>query len=111
MAFPWNTLTTTEALAAAIESTGTKLFLKHSTRCIISSMALKSFEREWDTSLNVTLYFIDLIANRPVSNELAEISQVQHQSPQVIVMEGNKVIHSASHEQIDATKIKQLLKS
>ena len=111
MAFPWNTLSTTEALAAAIESSGTKLFFKHSTRCIISSMALKSFEREWDTSLDVTLYFIDLIANRPVSNELAEISHVQHQSPQAIVMDGTKVVHSSSHEQIDASKIKQLLKS
>ncbi len=111
MVFPWNTLTNTEALAAAIESSGTKLFFKHSTRCIISSMALKSFEREWDTSLDVTLYFIDLIANRPVSNELAEISHVQHQSPQAIVMDGTNVLYSSSHEQIDATKIKQLLKS
>ena len=111
MAFPWNKLTTTEALGAAIESTGTKLFFKHSTRCIVSSMALKSFEREWDTSIDATLYFIDLIANRPVSNELAEISQVQHQSPQAIVMDGTKVVHSSSHEQIDASKIKQLLKS
>jgi bacillithiol system protein YtxJ len=111
MALPWISLTTVEALETALETTGKKLFFKHSTRCIISSMALKSFEREWDTALDVTLYFIDLIANRPVSNELAEISQVQHQSPQAIVMDGTKVLHSSSHEQIDANKIKQLLKS
>jgi bacillithiol system protein YtxJ len=37
-------------------------WLKHSTRCSISRMALKQFENEFDLTDKVTPYFLDLIA-------------------------------------------------
>jgi bacillithiol system protein YtxJ len=82
-----------------------KLFFKHSTRCSISSMALKFFESDWKTADDVECYFIDLIKFREVSNKLAEISGVEHQSPQVIVIANNEVIYHASHNSIDVEKI------
>ena len=83
----------------------TNLFFKHSTRCSISSMALKFFESDWKNVENVTCYFIDLIAYRDVSNTLAQKTHVEHQSPQVIVLKNNNVIYNASHQTIDAEKI------
>lgn len=92
-----------------INSPKTKLFFKHSTRCSISSMALKFFESDWIGNEDVECYFIDLIAYREVSNELAKQTHVEHQSPQVIVLKEKNVIYNASHQSIDAEKILKLL--
>ena len=83
----------------------TNLFFKHSTRCSISSMALKFFESDWKNVENVKCYFIDLIAYREVSNMLAQKTHVEHQSPQVIVLKTHHVTYNASHHSIDAEKI------
>ena len=86
-----------------------KLFFKHSTRCSISSMALKFFESDWKNNEEVVCYFIDLIAYRDVSNALAHNTKVEHQSPQVIILNNNNVIYNASHQSIDADKILNIL--
>jgi bacillithiol system protein YtxJ len=86
-----------------------KLFFKHSTRCSISSMALKFFESDWKNNKEVSCYFIDLIAYRDVSNALAHNTKVEHQSPQVIVLKNNNVIYNASHQSIDAEQILNIL--
>ncbi len=84
------------------------VFFKHSTRCSISSMALRNFERNW-TPDDTQLFFIDLIAHRDVSNLLAKLSKVEHQSPQIIVTSNNTVIYNDSHGTIDAEKIQKLI--
>jgi bacillithiol system protein YtxJ len=84
------------------------VFFKHSTRCSISSMALRAFERDW-VSDDTKLFFIDLIANRDVSNLLAELSNVEHQSPQIIVTSKKTVLFSDSHGTIDAEKVQKLI--
>ena len=84
------------------------IFFKHSTRCSISSMVLRSFEREWQAD-ETQLYFIDLIAHRDVSILLAELSKIEHQSPQIILTKKYEVIYNDSHGTIDATKIQKLI--
>ena len=78
---------------------------KHSTRCSISRMALKQFENEFDSSDKVTLYFLDLIANREVSNEIAHRFGITHQSPQLILIKDGKAIYHVSHSDIDAEEL------
>ncbi len=110
---PWVELKTMKDLNEAIESVKEKpgLFFKHSTRCSISAMALNQFENQWLTVDNeCNLYFIDLIAHRDVSNEIAQLTGVHHQSPQVIVLTGDTIIYDASHSDIDARRIETLLK-
>ncbi|MEC5166704.1 bacillithiol system protein YtxJ [Flavobacterium sp. PL11] len=75
---------------------------KHSTRCSISRMALKQFENEFNNSDKITLYFLDLIENRAISNEIANQFGVTHQSPQLILIKEGKVIYHVSHSDIDA---------
>ena len=75
---------------------------KHSTRCSISRMALKQFENEFNSSDKVTLYFLDLISNRDVSNEIASRFGVAHQSPQLILIKDGKAVYNVSHNEIDA---------
>ena len=75
---------------------------KHSTRCSISRMALKQFENAFTSPDKITLYFLDLIENRAISNEIANQFGVNHQSPQLILIKEGKVIYHVSHSDIDA---------
>ena len=79
---------------------------KHSTRCSISRMALKQFENEFDFPEKVTPYFLDLIAFREISNDIASRFGVQHQSPQLILIKSGKAVYNVSHSDIDAGELK-----
>jgi bacillithiol system protein YtxJ len=85
------------------------VIFKHSTRCSISRMALKQFENEYNLEDKVTLYFLDLLNFRSISNAISEEFQVEHQSPQIIVIKNGKAIFSASHSAIDALQLKTFL--
>jgi bacillithiol system protein YtxJ len=110
-AFPWIQLSSENTLDEIIELSIQKpiILFKHSTRCSISSMALSRFEREWDSSETVELFYLDLIAFRELSTEIAQVLNVEHQSPQVIVINNGKVVYSASHNGISAQEIKSAL--
>ena len=91
----------------AISNAKPVVIFKHSTRCSISRMALKQFEREYDLNETVDAYFLDLIANREVSNEIANKFSVYHESPQLILIKNGKAIYDVSHSDIDAVKKKK----
>ena len=112
VAFPWIELTSSEQLKQAIESSveNAVILFKHSTRCSISSMAKSRFESNWTTDLSdVSIYYLDLIAHRNISNEIAELTGIEHQSPQAIVLKNKEVIYDASHSEISAKAIENLL--
>lgn len=73
------------------------LIFKHSTRCAISSAALSRIEREWKNDVLIVPYYLDLLAYRNVSNALAEKYNVEHQSPQVLLISKGKCIYNQSH--------------
>lgn len=109
----WNQLTSIEQLNQLVLSVQTKpvLIFKHSTRCGISSMALNSFRMSWSSDNELAdLYMLDLLNHRDVSNEIAMLTGVMHQSPQVIVLSKKEVIYDASHSQIDTRKIESILR-
>lgn len=83
-----------------VSQTKTVLIFKHSTRCGVSSMALKEFEKQFKTNENTVLYFLDLLAYRDVSDAIAAQFRVQHQSPQLLVIEKGVCIKHASHYEI-----------
>ena len=104
----WIPLTSLEQLdQIEAESKGKQILIfKHSTRCSISKMALKQFEREYDLDDKVKAYFLDLIAHRDVSNEIASRFNVTHQSPQLLLIKDGKSIYNVSHSDIDAEALK-----
>lgn len=109
---PWTDVSSVDQLHEVLESAKDKpvLLFKHSTRCSISSMALHSFENEWDEeNERCALYFVDLLRYRDVSSAIAEETGVIHQSPQAILFDGAEVIYHASHSGIDARAIEKLV--
>ena len=84
------------------------VIFKHSTRCSISSTALNRFERDWNSE-NTPAYYLDLIAYRPISGQIAEQFAVEHQSPQVLVIDKGACPYSATHWDISVDEIKPYL--
>lgn len=83
---------------------------KHSTRCSVSRMAWNQFSNQFDIEFEkMELYFLDLLAHRSISNEVAERFGVVHQSPQLIVIKDGKAVYDASHSDIDAQDLKNYL--
>lgn len=107
----WIMLTDLGQLNEIIDSSHEKpvLIFKHSTRCSISRFALKQFENEYDLDDKITLYFLDLLNHRDISNEIASRFEVEHQSPQVLLIKEGKCIFNASHSSIDVQDFKQFL--
>ncbi|MBL7886234.1 MAG: bacillithiol system redox-active protein YtxJ [Flavobacterium sp.] len=84
------------------------LIFKHSTRCGVSRSVLRQFENEFDATLKITPYFLDLLEHRDISNEIASRFGVVHQSPQLIVIKEGNAIYNVSHDSIDAHDLKTL---
>ncbi|WP_421763810.1 bacillithiol system redox-active protein YtxJ [Ekhidna sp.] len=96
---PWNQLTDVNELIQIDEISKEKpvLIFKHSTRCSISAMSLSRFERSFESEAAFTPYFVDLIANREVSNKIAEKYGIRHESPQTILIKDGKSVFHSSH--------------
>lgn len=99
----WKRLNDENDLEEAIEKSKENkvVIFKHSTRCIISKTVLKNFENEVKNSdKKVDFYFLDLLANRGLSNKIAERFDVTHQSPQILILENGVSVKNASHQAI-----------
>lgn len=97
----WNTLSSIEQLEA-IKSASyqqPQVIFKHSTRCSISSMVLNRLERS-DAPENIRFHYLDLLAYRPLSNQIAEDFSVHHESPQVLLIKNGECIYDESHQGI-----------
>ena len=107
----WNELTRIETLddITEISKTQAVVIFKHSTRCSISKMALSQFEENFELKGEVRLYFLNLLFYREISNQIASRFNVLHQSPQIILIKEGIAVYSASHEEIKAEKLMDLL--
>lgn len=82
---------------------GHSIIFKHSTRCSISLMAKKKFELDWDSlPANIPIYFLDLLKFRDLSNSIATIFKVHHESPQLLLIKDGACIFESSHSEISA---------
>jgi len=106
----WNPLTSLNQLEEIVKESGEQpvLIFKHSTRCSISSTSLNRLERNWKQEEMGSLkpYFLDLISFREISNAIADKFHVEHQSPQVILIQRGKSVFDRSHLDIDYNSIK-----
>lgn len=84
------------------------LLFKHSTRCSISAIAKHRLEADWDLpETAVKPYFLDLIAYRRLSNQVAESFAVRHESPQVLLIHEGRCVYDASHLDISLEAIRE----
>ncbi len=104
----WHKLTDINQIQEIKEQSTKKLavlIFKHSTRCSISSMALNRVESKWIDNENIATYYLDLLNYRDISNKIAEDFQVEHASPQVLLIKNGACIYHASHSNINTQSI------
>ncbi|MEL7221990.1 MAG: bacillithiol system redox-active protein YtxJ [Bacteroidota bacterium] len=110
----WSSLDKVSAVHDLVEQSHKTpcLIFKHSTRCSISSMAKLRLESAWDfSSEEMEPYFLDLIANRDVSNFVAEHFEVYHESPQVLLVRNGTCTYDASHLDISVAELHECYES
>ncbi len=97
----WITLSSEEQLDEIKQKSFEKpqLIFKHSTRCMTSSIVKKRLSKG-ELPETIDFYYLDLIANRAISNAIAEKYKVQHQSPQVLLIREGACIFDESHSSI-----------
>lgn len=108
----WKTLENSEQLEEIKKTSLEKpvAIFKHSTRCSISRMAWNQFQKHYNISEDkMVVYYLDLIVHRDISNAIADDFEVQHQSPQIIVIKDGVAVFHTSHESIDAKDLEEFV--
>jgi bacillithiol system protein YtxJ len=82
---------------------------KHSMSCPVSWAAHSQITRFRAKHPEVPIHILNVIKNRPVSLELAELSGVRHESPQIIVFRHGAVAAATSHGDITEGRLEELL--
>ncbi len=65
-------------------------------------MALNRMEA---APMPIHFHLVDVIASRPVSNKIAEIFAVHHESPQLLVIHRGECVYEVSHLEIKPADI------
>lgn len=88
------------------------LLLKHSTTCPISARAYREFmafvgSNASDPAQKMEYRIVKVIESRSLSRRIAEDTEVHHESPQVLLLDGGQVIQHTSHGKITRKRLLQ----
>ncbi len=102
----WIHLTDEEQLKSIISKSQMRpqVIFKHSTRCSISAVALQRLQKSQQPA-DIDFYFLDLLSNRGLSNKIAEVFKVHHESPQILLIRNSECIFEESHLGISMSEI------
>ncbi|MCC6491018.1 MAG: bacillithiol system redox-active protein YtxJ [Candidatus Hydrogenedentes bacterium] len=106
-----NDLTSLNELDACLtDSEQRPVFIfKHSTACPISSEAYRQVAAYVAAAApeDPPVYMVQVIEDRPVSNQIADALGVAHKSPQIILVSSRAAAWTASHYGVRADKMKE----
>ena len=104
----WKNLTDEQQLTEIREKSTERpqVIFKHSTRCSISSVAKSRLDKSPDPE-GMDFYYLDLIRYRSISNKIAELFEVHHESPQILLIKNGECIYDESHLSISIDEVKQ----
>lgn len=81
---------------------------KHSVTCGVSAHAKHRMENGFDLDPeSCRLYYLDLLSNRDISDEIARRYDVRHQSPQMIIIQNGKAVFDTSHHAVSLDTLKE----
>ncbi len=84
----------------------TIIIFKHSSACPISAAAYHRLEKGvHEKTLAMPIYLVVVQDNRTVSNDIAKVLDVKHESPQCIIVENGEVILVLNHHRITVDNI------
>lgn len=96
-----------EKLKRAVAEGANVILLKKSPTCYISKTVFNRLERLWDIPTeSLSLFVVDVIKQRPLSQVLEKITGVKHESPQCILFKNQSVHWFVSHHDIEFENLK-----
>lgn len=107
----WINLETESQLLDLKHAQENSIIFKHSTRCSISLMTKRNLEA--DAAIlpeDIKCYYLDLLKFRVLSNQIADIFQVHHESPQLLAIKNGDCILDQSHGDISLEEAIEELK-
>lgn len=88
------------------------LIFKHSLTCPISSRAFREFETYLENpNPGVDYNLITIQTSRPVSNEAAARLDIEHESPQAILVKNGRAVWTASHFGITESSLDEAVRA
>jgi len=78
------------------------ILLKHSNTCPVSAQAYDEFGNFIEENPEFPAVYLVVQEDRELSNEIAEVFHVKHESPQVILFKNGNVAYHTSHWKITA---------
>jgi bacillithiol system protein YtxJ len=75
------------------------VLFKHSNSCGISAAAYREMEKLDNVNL------LEIQSARDLSQEVASVTGIEHESPQVIILKDGKAVWNASHYSIKAVAV------
>jgi bacillithiol system protein YtxJ len=85
---------------ARLSGSPVAVLYKHSPTCGLSSMALDEVEAFSAQHPDVPIYMVDVLSQRPLSNEIEAILGIRHESPQAFVFHRGAVVWHGSHRRV-----------
>lgn len=82
------------------------IIFKHSNACSISSRAYREMEK-----VQAPVNILEVQSAREVSRELANLTGVRHETPQVIILRDGKAVWNASHFDVQAGAVTEAVES
>ncbi|WP_066172978.1 bacillithiol system redox-active protein YtxJ [Bacillus marinisedimentorum] len=73
------------------------LFVKHSLTCPISAQAFEAYGHFTEDYPEVETFYLHVQEARELSNYIAEVTGVKHESPQALLFEAGRVSWNESH--------------
>jgi bacillithiol system protein YtxJ len=98
---------TTLALVEDAVTSRAAVVYKHSARCGSCLAALQEVQRFAEDHPELPVYQVDVMAERRLSDAIAERLGVRHASPQVIVVSDGRATWSATHWSVTASALVQ----
>ncbi|SMO53679.1 bacillithiol system redox-active protein YtxJ [Gracilimonas mengyeensis] len=101
----WENIHSEEELDDILMASNQKpqVIYKHSPRCATSFFALKNLKAlSAEDARKADFYLVDVIAERSISNLVAEKLGIRHESPQLFIIKNGDVQWHGSHHQVNS---------
>lgn len=85
------------------------LIYKHSTACPISWRSQRELESYLENNPGSDAYMVVVQQQRKISNEIEEKLGIEHQTPQLLVLDDGEVVNHWSHHEITQETISKTL--
>jgi bacillithiol system protein YtxJ len=100
-----NTLNSINELKNIIQSGELSILFKKSPICPVSHSAEREVQQFLNEATHISSYVVDVISQRPLSQEIEKEIGVRHESPQVFIFKSGKIQWKGSHYKIKANEL------